>query len=69
MTKAQSDEYEKILELRAEGIRHPEKHCRKLRYGNVPFSPELQLARLEIELWKSASTIKTGMKYSSRKFR
>ena len=69
MTKAQCDEYEKILELRAEGIRHAEKHCRKLKYGNVPFSPELQLARLEIELWKAASTIKTGMRYSSRKFR
>ena len=32
------------------------------------FSPELQKAKNEIELWKAAYTIKTGMKYSSRKF-
>ena len=38
-------------------------------YGNVPFSPALQQARIEIKLWKAAYTIKTGMKYSSRKFR
>ena len=69
MTQQQIEEYEYILNLRAEGINHAEKNCRKLFYGNVPFSPALQQARIEIELWKAAYTIKTGMKYSSRKFR
>ena len=69
MTKAQALEYEKILQLRPEGINFAEKNCRKLFFGNAPFSPALQKARTEIELWKAAVTIKTGMKYSSRKFR
>ena len=68
MTVEQMKEYENILQLRAEGINFGEKNCCKLFFGNVPFSPELQKARNEIELWKAAFTIKTGMKYSSRKF-
>ena len=58
------------MQLRTEGIHYAEKRCRKLRCGQaVPHSPALQQARLEIELWKAASTLKTGCKYSSRKFR
>ena len=65
LTSAQSQEYEKIFTC----ITYAENKCRKLHFGNVSFSPLVQIARLTIELWKAASTIKTGMKYSSRKFR
>ena len=50
MTQEQCEEYEIILVLRAEGINHAEKYCRKLQYDNLPFNPKLQIARLEIEL-------------------
>ena len=69
LTVAQQKEFEKILQLRTEGINHAEKRCRKLRVGGVPHSPTMQQAMLEIELWKAAHTLKTGCKYSSRKFR
>ena len=69
MTPVQQREYEKILQLRNEGLNYAEKRCRKIRCGQVPYSPELQKARIEIELWSAAKTIHTGRKYSSRKFR
>ena len=69
LTPSQQAEYESILKLRSEGIRFAENKCRKLRVRNVPFSPELQKARYEIELWKAAFSIKTKQKYSSSNFR
>ena len=65
----QVKEFEKILQLRTEGFNYAEKRCRKIYCGQVPFSPTVQKARLEIELWKAASTIISGRKYSSTKFR
>ena len=69
LTKAQAKEYEKILQQRNEGIAYADHRCRKLKCGQVPYSPECQKARLSIELWKAASTIKRGCRYSSKLFR
>lgn len=65
----QVQEFEKILKLRTEGFNYAEKRCRKIYCGQVPFSPTVQKAKLEIELWKAASTIISGRQYSSTKFR
>ena len=69
ITDLQAHQFEKILQLRTEGINYAEKRCRKIYCGNVPFSLEVQKARLVIELWKADNTIATGRKYSSTKFR
>ena len=70
LTDIQAHQFEKILQLCTEGINYAEKRCRKIYCRNVPFSPEVQKVRLEIELWKAANTtIATGRKYSSTKFR
>ena len=69
ITELQAKEFESILKLRQEGMAYAEKRCRKIRCGGIDFSPELRLARLVIETWKAATTIKRGGKYSSTHFR
>ncbi len=46
-----ANEYEILDNLRCEATTFAEKHCRKLRTGQVAFSPELSLSRLNIKAW------------------
>jgi len=63
MTENQQQRYNKILQLRHEGIRFADKRCRKLKMGGVPFSPEVKKAGQRIEFWKGVITKKRGAKY------
>jgi len=44
-------EYEALDSLRCEATAFAERNCRKLRTGQVAFSPELRLSRLKIQAW------------------
>jgi len=63
-------QYEKIDNLRCEGIKTAEKSCRKLRMGEVPWFPEFQKATDKIRLWqgllKQAQGKKISIKYNLR---
>ena len=43
-----------------------ERKCRKLRMGNVPFSPALEVERKKISLWIAVKKKKLGCKSSTR---
>jgi len=44
-------EYEELNTLRCEATAFAEKHCRKLRTGQVALSPEVNESRLKIKAW------------------
>ena len=69
MTENQQQRYNKILQIRHEGIRFADKRCRKLKMGGVPFSPEVKKTGQRIEFWKGVITKKRGAKYSMTKLR
>ena len=46
ITDIQAQQFEKILQLCTEGINYAKKRCQKIYCGQVPFSPEVQKARL-----------------------
>ena len=60
------DDYELIDSLRCKGIALAEKKCRKLRMGNIDYSPEIQAARLLITAWHLIQKRANGQKVSSR---
>jgi len=43
--------YEELDAIRCEATTFAEKRCRKLRLGQVAFSPELNMSRLKIQAW------------------
>lgn len=51
LTPAQEEEYEKIYKYVTECCLTAEKRCRKIRAGNVPFSPIVDTATKTIYLW------------------
>jgi hypothetical protein len=69
LTETQQQQYESNLIMRNKGILLAEKQCWKLRMGMVPFSDELNVARMKIQLWKAVITKKRGCKYSNNKLR
>jgi hypothetical protein len=44
-TLAQQQQLESLDRVRAEGMKHAERKCRKLAMGNVDFSPEVDKAK------------------------
>jgi hypothetical protein len=60
------EEYEALDKLRCEGVSSAEKRCRKLRTGQVSFSPEIQKARDRIYAWLLLQKRSKGLKISSR---
>jgi len=60
------DEYERIDELRCQITAKGELKCRKLRKGNMAFSPTLNNARLVIKAWSLRMQRANGHKVSSR---
>ena len=47
-------------------IRYAEKRCRKLKYGSIPYTPELATAGKTIQLWNNVIRKKKGQKISTR---
>ncbi len=58
--------YEEIDELRCKGVQLAERKCRKLRMGQVAYSPQLRLASRTIKAWSLIEKKAKGMKVSSR---
>ena len=44
-------EYERLDNLRIEGMKYVEKKCRKQKMGGVSWTPDLTHLRLSIEVW------------------
>ena len=65
LTPAQKEEYEKIDKYVTECCIAAEKRCRKIRAGNVPFSPLVDLAAKTIYLWNLILSKLRGTKVSS----
>ena len=63
---SQIKEYNTVVRLRTDGMRRAENKCRKLKMGNVPFSPILELDRKKISLWNAVKKKKLGCKSSTR---
>jgi len=66
VTTTQMEEYNKIIAQRTEGMKLAERKCRRLKMGNVPFSPTLELDRKRISLWSAVKKKKLGCKSSTR---
>ncbi len=58
--------YEEIDGLRCKGVKLAEKKCRKLRMGQVAFSPQLQKAGRIIKAWCLLDKKARGLRVSSR---
>jgi hypothetical protein len=65
-TQHQQKEYNTIDNLHCQGVRHAERRCRKLRMGQVGFSPEIQQARQTIYVWSLLKKRSLNLKVSSR---
>ena len=61
--------YEWIDQMKMIGIRYAEKQCRKLRMGDVAFSPEVLRWWKTIEAWKLLRKKAKGGRVSSRKLK
>ena len=59
-------EYERIDRLRVRSLLLAEKNCRKLRTGNIEFSPTIQHQRNLIRFWKLLSKRKRGHKIDTK---
>jgi len=62
----QASKYEALDSLRCKCVEEAEKKCRKLRAGQVAFSPQLQQVRRNIAAWRLLSRKKKGLKVCSR---
>ena len=61
--------FETIMELRNQGIRYADQHCRNLPMGEVPFSPTIKQAGATIDLWKGVIKKKQRCRFSMSKIR
>ncbi len=58
--------YEEIESLRCQGVKLAEKKCRKLRRGQIAFSPQIQTAHWRINAWSLLLKKAKGFRTSSR---
>jgi hypothetical protein len=63
---AVSARYEELDTLRCRCVAEAERKCRKLKVGQVAFSPELQQARRVITVWRLLVKRRQGKRISSR---
>ena len=61
-------EYNDIDRLRTAGMHLAEKQCRKLRMGEVPFTPEYSRISNSVLIWRLICQLKSGKKIDSRYF-
>jgi hypothetical protein len=66
MSSQLQEEYETIDALRCDAVSRAEQRCRKLRMGQVAFSPEINAARLTITAWALLLKRAKGNTVSSR---
>jgi hypothetical protein len=66
LSEADQRYFEDLDDLRCKGVQQAEKKCRKLRMGQVPFSPQLQQASRIIDVWVLIRKKAKGLKTSSR---
>jgi hypothetical protein len=66
ITREVKEEYEKLDEIREKGMLKAEKKCRKLKMGNIKWSPEIQEARDRIEYFKASLSRAKGTNVSAR---
>ena len=66
---AAQTEYESLAVLDFQCRQHAEKHCRKLRMGQVPFSDALRQADLAVQLWLLLRKKRMGCRASVKKIR
>ena len=66
LSKAHISELEELDKIRTTGMRKAEKQCRKLRMGNVKWSPKLQQARDRISYYKLTLSRRRGCKVGAR---
>jgi hypothetical protein len=59
-------EYEWLDHMKIEGLRHADRHCRKLPMGEVPWSPQLQVLRHKLGYWQLVTKKLAGRKISTR---
>jgi len=59
-------EYEELDRLHYEGVQSVERTCRKLRAGQVAFSPSLKVCMATIKAWSLLLKRAQGRKVSSR---
>jgi hypothetical protein len=64
-TPSQRQQLETLDRVRAEGMLHAEKKCRKLAMGNVDFSPEVDLAKKRRWVWQQVIKHLEGKRLSS----
>jgi len=69
LTTAQINEFETIDELRVKGMNLAEQKCRKLRMGQIDWSPDLATSRAKIAAWTAVIRARLKMKVSSRLIR
>ena len=62
------EEYNEIDLLRTKGMKHAEKHCRKLRMGSTPYSLEYSKVSLLVLVWRLIVKLKSGKSIDSRYF-
>jgi hypothetical protein len=61
-----AEEYEKIDQLKIEGLRYADHYCRKLPMGEVPWSPQLQALRDGLGYWQLVGKKVAGHRISTR---
>ena len=66
MTPADAAEWEAIDNIRVQGMKQAENHCRKLRCGSVAWTPELQQAIDVITVWQLVCRKHRGVKVNSK---
>ena len=66
LSSTQQTEYERIDHLRVKCLLQAEKHCRRLKTGNIDYSPTLQLQRNLIRFWKLILKRRKGQKIDTK---
>lgn len=66
MTQKEEQDFEELDRLRCEGVQQAEHHCRKLKAGQVAFSPPLKLCMNQIKAWSLLQKRSKGGRVSSR---
>lgn len=62
-------EFQKIANIRKQGLAYADKRCRKTFIGGIQYSDAFKQAELEIAVWSAALTKKLKGKYSNTKYR
>jgi len=69
LTLQQQIEYEEIDQLKVQAMQHAEQRCRKLRMGEVAWSPAIAASRTRIAMWSALIKARSGKKISSQLIR